>query len=82
MNIFYLFSYSRQVDPKYLRDAKKKIVSLANAKFRKGLDASKILPVGINTLPFPAGDKTLEAQLPPVVIADSRGRNPFVPRDT
>ncbi|KAF8610695.1 mitochondrial 50S ribosomal protein L3 [Ceratobasidium sp. AG-I] len=66
----------------FIRDAKKKIVSLANAKFRKGLDASKILPVGINTLPFPAGDKTLEAQLPPVVIADSRGRNPFVPRDT
>lgn len=63
------------------RDAKKKIVSLANAKFRKGLDASKILPTGINTLPFPAGDKTLEAQLPSVVVADSRGRNPFVPRD-
>lgn len=64
-----------------IRDAKKKLVSLANAKFRKGLDADKILPAGIKTLPFPAGDKALETQLPPVVVADSRGRSPFVPRE-
>ncbi|KAG8734454.1 54S ribosomal protein L9, mitochondrial [Ceratobasidium sp. 423] len=63
----------------FVRDAKKKLVSLASAKFRKGLEASKILPTGIDTLPFPAGDKTLEAQLPAVVVADSRGRSPFVP---
>ncbi|KAH7340205.1 translation protein [Rhizoctonia solani] len=63
----------------FVRDAKKKLVSLASARFKKGLEAEKILPIGIDTLPFPAGDKTLEAQLPPVVIADSRGRSPFVP---
>ncbi|CAE6366843.1 unnamed protein product [Rhizoctonia solani] len=63
----------------FVRDAKKKLVSLASARFKKGLEATKILPTGIDTLPFPAGDKTLEAQLPPVIIADSRGRSPFVP---
>ncbi|KAF8682396.1 Mitochondrial 50S ribosomal protein L3 [Rhizoctonia solani] len=63
----------------FIRDSKKKLVSLASARFRKGLEMSKILPTGIESLPFPAGDKALEAQLPPVVIADSRGRSPFVP---
>ncbi|KAJ1310459.1 hypothetical protein OPQ81_007192 [Rhizoctonia solani] len=55
-----------------VRDAKKRMVSLASARFRKGLEASKILPTGIDTLPFPAGDKTLEAQLPPVIVADTK----------
>ncbi|CAE6488050.1 unnamed protein product [Rhizoctonia solani] len=63
----------------FVRDAKKKLVSLASARFRKGLEANKILPTGIDTLPFPAGDKALEAQLPSVIVADSRGRSPFVP---
>ncbi|QRV86717.1 ribosomal protein L3 [Ceratobasidium sp. AG-Ba] len=66
----------------FIRDAKKKIVSLAKAKFNKGIESDKLLPAGIATLPFPAGDKALESQLPPIVIADSWGRNPFVPRDS
>ncbi|KAG8733302.1 54S ribosomal protein L9, mitochondrial [Ceratobasidium sp. 428] len=66
----------------FIRDAKKKIVSLARAKLRKGVEPDKILPSGIETLPFPAGNKTLESQLPPVIIADTRGRNPFVPHDS
>ncbi|KAG8708447.1 54S ribosomal protein L9, mitochondrial [Ceratobasidium sp. 394] len=65
----------------FVRDAKKKIVLRAKAKFEKGIETDKVLPAGIETLPFPAGDKALESQLPPVVVADSRGRNPFVPRD-
>ncbi|CEL52467.1 50S ribosomal protein L3 OS=Caulobacter crescentus (strain ATCC 19089 / CB15) GN=rplC PE=3 SV=2 [Rhizoctonia solani AG-1 IB] len=63
----------------FIRDSKKKLVSLASARFRKGLEISKILPTGIDSLPFPAGDKALEAELPPVIVADSRGRSPFVP---
>jgi large subunit ribosomal protein L3 len=57
------------------------MVLLANAKFKKGLEADKILPTGIKTLPFPAGDRSLEAQLPTVVVAESRGRSPFIPPD-
>ncbi|KAF8758385.1 Mitochondrial 50S ribosomal protein L3 [Rhizoctonia solani] len=41
----------------FIRDSKKKLVSLASARFRKGLEMSKILPTGIESLPFPRETK-------------------------
>jgi len=64
-----------------VRDAKKKMVALAQHNQAKGL-YEKVLPKGILDLPFPAGTEELAKILPPIVVAPSeRTTSPFVPRE-
>ena len=59
-----------------VRDSKK-MTFAAHANQVKGLDA-KILPKGVDDLPFPAGTKALAEMLPEVIIAPSkRVTDPF-----
>lgn len=62
-----------------VRDAKKKMTHIAQVSAAKGL-FDKVLPKGVEDLPFPAGTKELAQQLPPVIVAPSRRRSPFIPR--
>ncbi|KAA1469480.1 mitochondrial 50S ribosomal protein L3 [Dentipellis sp. KUC8613] len=61
-----------------VRDAKKKMTSLAKANQAKGL-YEKVLPKGVEDLPFPAGTNEMAKALPPVVVAPTHRRSPFVP---
>jgi len=66
--------------PVLIRDAKKIVESLARAAHAKAL-FEKVLPKGVDDLPFPAGTKEMAAVLPPVVIAPTSRRSPFIPRE-
>jgi large subunit ribosomal protein L3 len=61
-----------------VRDAKKKLRTLAVHNYDKGL-SNKILPPGVLGLPFPAGTAELAKSLPPVIAAPSNRRSPFLP---
>lgn len=63
-----------------VRDAKKRLVSLGRAAQAKGL-FEKVLPKGVNDLPFPAGTKELARKFPPVIIAPTLNRSPFIPQE-
>ena len=64
-----------------VRDAKKKMVALAQHNQAKGL-YERVLPKGVSDLPFPAGTEELAKTLPPIVVAPSeRTTSPFVPRE-
>ena len=63
-----------------VRDAKKKMVSLSSANQAKGL-YEKVLPKGIDNLPFPAGTKEMAQSLPQVIVAPTHRRSPFIPRE-
>ncbi|KDQ61039.1 hypothetical protein JAAARDRAFT_173512 [Jaapia argillacea MUCL 33604] len=64
-----------------IKDAKKLLVHTARHNHAKAL-FEKVLPKGVDDLPFPAGTKELAEKLPPVIIAPSiRVSNPFVPRE-
>lgn len=57
------------------------MLSLSSANYAKGLD-HKILPKGVDDLPFPAGTKDMAAALPPILEAPSkRVTSPFSPRE-
>ncbi|PCH37834.1 mitochondrial 50S ribosomal protein L3 [Wolfiporia cocos MD-104 SS10] len=62
-----------------VRDAKKGMLSVAQVNYAKG-DMDKILPKGIQSLPFPAGTKEMAQQLPAIVEAPTHRRSPFIPR--
>lgn len=64
-----------------VRDAKKKLVS--SAKVHQAIGAyEKVLPKGVDDLPFPAGTKAMAQRLPAVIEARSkRVTSPFVPRE-
>ena len=64
-----------------VRDAKKKLQSLAKAHQAQGL-YEKVLPKGVTDLPFPAGTVELARTLPTIVEAPSdRVTSPFTPRE-
>ncbi|KAH9981074.1 mitochondrial 50S ribosomal protein L3 [Lactifluus volemus] len=64
-----------------VRDAKKKMVALAEHNQAKGL-YENVLPNGVLDLPFPAGTEELAKTLPPVIVAPSRRTtSPFIPRE-
>jgi len=64
-----------------VRDAKKKLQSLAKANQAKGL-YEKVLPKGVADLPFPAGTAELAKTLPTIIEAPSdRVTSPFTPRE-
>jgi len=62
-----------------VRDAKK-VVAVSRANHAKGL-YEKVLPKGVDDLPFPAGTAELAKKLPPVIEAPSYRRSPFVPSE-
>jgi large subunit ribosomal protein L3 len=66
--------------PVFIRDAKKKLESLARAAQAKAL-FEKVLPKGVEDLPFPAGTKEMASALPPVIVAPTLRRSPFIPRE-
>ena len=64
-----------------IRDAKKRMVALAQHNQAKGL-YEKVLPKAVLDLPFPAGTEELAKTLPPIVVAPSqRTTSPFIPRE-
>jgi large subunit ribosomal protein L3 len=63
-----------------VRDAKKKMTALSMANHAKGL-YEKVLPKGVDDLPFPAGTKELAKILPPIIEAPSYRTSPFLPQE-
>jgi len=61
-----------------VRDAKKKMNCLSAHNQAKGL-YEKVLPKGVDDLPFPAGTAELAKTLPPVIESPSYRRSPFIP---
>jgi large subunit ribosomal protein L3 len=64
----------------FVRDAVKKMVSLGKHAQAKGL-YEKVLPKGVDDMPFPAGTKDMAQQFPPVITAPTLGTSPFIPRE-
>lgn len=63
-----------------VRDAKKKMTALSMHNQAKGL-YEKVLPKGVDDLPFPAGTAELARALPSVIEAPAYRRSPFVPQE-
>jgi len=63
-----------------IRDAKKNMTALGSANQAKGL-YEKVLPKGVDDLPFPAGTTELARTLPPVIEAPAYRKNPFIPQE-
>ena len=64
-----------------IRDAKKKMVAFAQHCHAKGL-YEKILPKGVDDLPFPAGTKEMAKTMPSIIVAPSkRVRSPFATQE-
>jgi len=61
-----------------VRDAKKKMNALSAHNQAKGL-YEKVLPKGVDDLPFPAGTAELAKSCPTVIEAPAYRRSPFVP---
>ncbi|KAG6917948.1 hypothetical protein DXG01_017132 [Tephrocybe rancida] len=61
-----------------IRDAKKKMTALSAHNQAKGL-YEKVLPKGVDDLPFPAGTAELAKALPAIVEAPAYRRSPFTP---
>ncbi|KAK7693786.1 hypothetical protein QCA50_003358 [Cerrena zonata] len=61
-----------------VRDAKKNMTHIAHVNHAKG-EFEKILPKHVDGLPFPAGTAEMAKELPPVIVAPSKRRSPFVP---
>ncbi|KIJ41291.1 hypothetical protein M422DRAFT_209417 [Sphaerobolus stellatus SS14] len=80
LNLIYVRGCVPGVDDAHVlvRDAKKKMVQMAQHNNDKG-NADKILPKSVLDLPFPAGTMELAKTLPPVVVAPSNRRSPFLP---
>lgn len=79
LNLVYVRGAVPGIDdgPVYVRDAKK-IMAIANHNAVKGL-TEKILPKGVDDLPFPAGTAELAKSLPPIIESPAYRRSPFVP---
>jgi len=61
-------------------DAKKTMVALGRHNQAKGL-YEKVLPKGVDDLPFPAGTAKLAKTLPSIVEAPAYRRSPFIPQE-
>jgi len=60
-----------------IRDAKKKM-AVARHNHVKGAD-DKILPKGVDDLPFPAGTVEMAKSMPSIIEAPANRRSPFIP---
>ncbi|KAF4615130.1 hypothetical protein D9613_003156 [Agrocybe pediades] len=80
LNLIYVKGTVPGVDDAHVlvSDAKKKMVALSNHNQAKGL-YEKVLPKGVDDLPFPAGTVELAKTLPPVIEAPAYRRSPFLP---
>ncbi|EPQ58300.1 mitochondrial 50S ribosomal protein L3 [Gloeophyllum trabeum ATCC 11539] len=63
-----------------VQDAKKTLVFAAKHNHAKAL-YEKVLPKGVDDLPFPAGTAELAKDLPPVIEAPAMRTSPFIPRE-
>ncbi|EAU88475.2 ribosomal protein L3 [Coprinopsis cinerea okayama7 len=79
LNLVYVRGAVPGVDnaPVYIRDAKK-VMAVARHNEAKGLN-DKILPKGVDDLPFPAGTAELAKTLPPIIESPAYRRSPFTP---
>jgi len=79
LNLIYVRGAVPGVDnaPVFVRDAKK-VMDVCRHNEAKGL-AEKILPKGVDDLPFPAGTMELAKDLPPIIEAPAYRRSPFTP---
>jgi large subunit ribosomal protein L3 len=63
-----------------VRDAKTKMTALSKHAQAKGL-YEKVLPRGVDDLPFPAGTQELARDLPTIIEAPSYRTSPFIPQE-
>lgn len=63
-----------------ITDAKKKMVAVSHHNQAKGL-YEKVLPTGVDDLPFPAGTAKLAKSLPSIIEAPAYRRSPFIPQE-
>ncbi|KAJ7685300.1 translation protein [Mycena polygramma] len=63
-----------------ISDAKKKMLALSSHNQAKGL-YEKVLPTGVDDLPFPAGTSQLAKTLPSIIESPAYRRSPFIPQE-
>ncbi|KAK0228676.1 mitochondrial 50S ribosomal protein L3 [Armillaria fumosa] len=63
-----------------VRDAKKKMLTVSQHNQLKGL-YEKVLPRGVDDLPFPAGTEEMAKELPTIIEAPANRRSPFIPQE-
>ncbi|KAF8921127.1 translation protein [Mucidula mucida] len=82
LNLVYLGGSLPGVDDAHVlvRDAKKKMIFRSQHNQMKGL-YEKVLPTGVDDLPFPAGTVQMAKSMPSIVEAPSYRRSPFIPRE-
>ncbi|TFK76305.1 translation protein [Pluteus cervinus] len=61
-----------------IRDAKKRMTAMSSANQAKGL-YEKVLPKGVDDLPFPAGTPEMAKGLPTIIEAPAYRKSPFIP---
>lgn len=64
----------------FIQDAKKKMTALSSHNQAKGL-YEKVLPTGVDDLPFPAGTAQLAKTLPTIIESPAYRRSPFIPQE-
>ncbi|TFK30015.1 ribosomal protein L3 [Coprinopsis marcescibilis] len=79
LNLVYVRGAVPGIDdgPVYIQDAKK-VMAVGKHNEVKG-KTEKILPKGVDDLPFPAGTAELAKQLPSIIVAPAYRRSPFTP---
>ncbi|KAJ6502448.1 translation protein [Mycena sanguinolenta] len=63
-----------------IRDAKKRMNALSSHNQAKGL-YEKVLPTGVDDLPFPAGTTQLAKTLPSIIESPAYRTSPFIPQE-
>lgn len=81
LNLIYLRGAVPGIDDAQVmvRDAKK-VVAVGQHNQAKGL-YEKVLPKGVDDLPFPAGTTEMAKTLPSIIDAPAYRRSPFVPQE-
>ncbi|KAJ7343376.1 translation protein [Mycena albidolilacea] len=63
-----------------ISDSKKKMIALSSHNQAKGL-YEKVLPTGVDDLPFPAGTAQLAKRLPSIIDSPAYRTSPFIPQE-
>ncbi|KAG7092559.1 hypothetical protein E1B28_008908 [Marasmius oreades] len=82
LNLIYVKGAVPGVDDAHVlvKDAKKKLVALGQHNQTKGL-YEKVLPKGVDDLPFPAGTSEMAKALPSIIEAPSYRKSPFIAQE-
>ncbi|KAL0581550.1 hypothetical protein V5O48_000479 [Marasmius crinis-equi] len=82
LNLVYVRGAVPGIDDAHVlvRDAKKKMVALGQHNQLKGL-YEKVLPKGVDDLPFPAGTSEMAKTLPSVIEAPAYRKSPFIAQE-